>query len=146
MYLSPHFSLAELTASNTAKRRGFDNTPSPYVLENLRVTAEAMEEIRAILGKAIIVTSGFRSAIVNQLVGGSQSSAHVQGFAVDFISPGFGTPFEVAREIAKHKDELKYDQLIHEYRDWTHISFDPRARKIDNSIFTPGRYLLGILP
>ncbi len=125
--LTPHFTLAELTISATAARKGIRNTPTPAALVVLRRTAQRMEEARALLGgRPIVVTSGYRSEAVNRLVGGSKTSAHMTGHAVDFTCPGFGTPAQVAAHLAKH---LKgFDQIIEEFGQWVHIGFGPGQR------------------
>lgn len=115
--LSPHFSLAELTVTST----GIPNTPTGQALANLKHTAEQMELVRAALGKPINVNSGYRSAAVNKAVGGSTTSAHSYGFAVDFVCPQFGTPYEICRAIIEAG--ISFDQLIHEKRRWVHIGF-----------------------
>lgn len=125
--LSPHFSLAELTVSANARILGLDNTPPPEVLDRLRITAGRMEIVRAKLGgRPLTVTSGYRSPAVNRAAAGAKASAHLSGWAVDFTCAGFGTPLEVARAIAA--SGLAFDQLIHEYGRWVHISFDPQRR------------------
>ena len=129
MRLTEHFSLEELTASDTAARLGIDNTPSAEILATLKATAQRMEHVRLILGHPIEVTSGYRCAAVNRAIGSKDTSAHVLGHAVDFRCPGFGTPLAVARALAGYVDELEFDQLIHEFRRWVHISFHPHARR-----------------
>lgn len=125
--LSPHFTLAELTFSQTAARKGIDNTPPPEILAVLRHTAEGMEAVRAALGgKVISVSSGYRSPALNVAVGGAATSAHSTGHAVDFNCHGFGSPLEVCRALAA--SGIQYDQLIHEFGRWVHISFAPRLR------------------
>lgn len=122
-WLSAHFSLEELTAT----RQPFDNTPPDWVLRNLKRTAAQMEPVRALLGgKAVLVSSGYRSPKVNKAVKGSKTSAHLAGFAVDFICPRFGPPLAVCRAIAA--SDILFDQLIEEGT-WIHISFDPRMRR-----------------
>ncbi len=145
-YLSPHFSLEELTQSQTAARRGISNRPGSRELAALKHTAQMMEIVRDILGGPIVVSSGYRNPHVNQLVGGSPTSDHQTGFAVDFKCPRFGSPFLVCKELSKHYATLKFDQLIHEFGSWTHISFAPRARGQLKSIFSGTGYLNGILP
>lgn len=120
--LSKHFSLEEFT---TTQIRGLDNTPNDIVLAHLRVTATRMENIRDLLNHPVIILSGYRSPKVNQRVGGAKNSAHLEGYAADFICPRFGSPLEVCREIMRH--ERKFDQLIYEGT-WTHISFSPLQR------------------
>lgn len=115
--LSPHFSLSELTTTST----GLANIPTGQLLKNLTYTAEQMEKVRAILGHPISVNSAYRSDAVNRAVGGVTTSAHSFGFAVDFVCPGFGNPYEVCAALIKAG--MKFDQLIHEKRRWVHIGF-----------------------
>ena len=127
MQLSPHFSLSEFTISQTASRLGVDNTPDETVIARLKQTAEGMEEVRELLGgKPILISSGYRSLPVNRALGSSDTSAHVKGYAVDFICPAFGTPLAICKALAKAKG-FEFDQLIEEGT-WVHISFDPRMR------------------
>ena len=125
--LSEHFSLAEMTISQTAARKGLNNTPNAATLENLKKAAAMMEKVRDLLDKPIIVNSAYRSVAVNKAIGGVATSAHCAGLAVDFICPAYGTPLEVARAIARSK--LNFDQLIEENGQWVHISVDPRMRR-----------------
>lgn len=145
MQLSPHFSYFELTKSDYAMRHGLKNEPPVDILANLRRTAQYMELVREVLSnKPIHITSGYRSPIVNVAVGGTRNSAHCLGYAVDFVCPSFGTPYDVCRRLSTEVP-LQYDQLIHEYGSWTHISFDPRGRRQDLSIFNGTGYLNGII-
>lgn len=127
MNLSPNFTLAEFTASQTAARRGIDNTPPAATLAVLKASAEGMERVRHILGDRVIsVSSVYRCPDLNRAVGGAPTSAHVTGHAVDFNCFGFGTPLEVCRAL---EGRLDYDQLIHEFGRWVHIGFGPRLRR-----------------
>ncbi|MFC5374727.1 D-Ala-D-Ala carboxypeptidase family metallohydrolase [Brevundimonas faecalis] len=126
--LSAHFTLAEMTHSATAARKGIANVITPEVERQLFLTADRMEGVRALLGdKPISVLSGYRSEAVNKAVGGSKTSAHRTGHAVDFICPSFGTPAQVARYLAVHLKS--YDQIIEEFDQWVHIGFGPGARR-----------------
>jgi len=128
MNLSPHFTLAEMTVSEVAARRGIPNEPTPEALDALYRTATGLEAVRAVLGKPIIVTSGYRSPAVNRLVGGQPSSQHLRGEAADFICPAFGTPAEVVAALVK--SAVQYDQCILEFGRWVHISFAPAFRRM----------------
>ena len=124
MSLSRHFSLEEFTASEVAERKGIDNTPTPEIEAALAFTAAGMERVRAALGGVEIrVTSGYRCPKLNAAIGGSANSQHTKGEACDFIAPAFGTPYEVAVELATCVPEIGFDQLIYEYGQWVHISF-----------------------
>src|SRR5438876_12448314 len=128
MMITAHFSLEELTASEVAARAAIDNTPSPEAVLNLVRLAEGLELVRLALGnRSIHVTSGFRSPKLNQLVGGSKNSIHIQGLAADILCPSFGPPLEVCRAIAR--SGIGTDQIIHEFGKWTHVAF-PRPGQI----------------
>src|SRR4051794_40119984 len=142
--LSTHFTLEEMTASQEAARREIDNTPPPAILENLRVMCEKLEAVREFLGRPMIVSSGYRCPDLNAAIGGARNSAHMTGFAVDFICPGFGSPIDVCRAI--EQSGLQYDQVIHEYGRWTHLSFDPQQRQQALTIFKSSQgYLAGLV-
>lgn len=122
MNLSPHFTLEELTFSDTALRLGIDNTPSPEILTELQKTAQLLEHVRAILGgPAVRVTSGYRCLALNRQIGSLDTSAHVLGMAADIQVPDYGEPLKVARELATYADVLRFDQLIWEFGAWVHI-------------------------
>ena len=125
MQLTPHFSLAELTASTTARRLGIDNTPPPELMPRLVLTAEMLERIRDTLGVPITVTSGYRGREVNKAVGGVTSSDHTQGHAADIVAPGYGTPYRIAKTLAPLVSVLGIGQLILEGvkgKQWVHVS------------------------
>jgi hypothetical protein len=127
MMLSEHFNLNEFTASETATRKGIDNTPPAVVTERLRMLAATLEQVRSLLGNnSIRISSGFRCLALNRAIGSGDLSAHVLGYAVDFTCPKFGTPKEVANKIAE--SAIKFDQLIYEGT-WIHLSIDPRNRR-----------------
>ena len=123
-WLSPHFALEELTAT---QQRRLDNTPPLKIIEVLRRTAARMEEVRRLLGgQVVVVNSGYRSPAVNRAVGGARNSAHMTGHAVDFVCHGFGDPRQICETLAR--SGLVFDQLIEE-GGWTHLSFSPEARR-----------------
>mgnify|MGYP003339111303 FL=1 len=66
-------------------------------------------------------SSGYRSLMVNQLLGSKPTSQHTKGLAADFICPSFGTPKDIIKKIVS--SDIKYDQVILEFDRWIHISF-----------------------
>ena len=101
MMLSPHFAMSEFCVSDTAARRGIDNTPPGHVIQALERTALGLEAVRVRLGTApITITSGYRSLPLNRLIGSRDSSQHVMGEAADFICPRFGTPAEIVEMVS----------------------------------------------
>ena len=125
MQLTPHFTLAELTASRRAQQLDIDNTPPAEIVPRLIRTAEMLERIRATLGCPITVTSGYRCLALNAAVGSRSSSDHTQGHAADFVSPKFGTASEIARLLAPLVSTLGIGQLILEGikgKQWVHVS------------------------
>jgi len=119
MKLSEHFTLDELTNSELAKRKGWDNQPPPACYENLIRLAKLLEEVRAVIGKPISINSGYRSKIVNDAVGSKESSQHRLGCAADFHVVGMSVE-DIMRAIID--TDIRYDQLIREYDSWVHIS------------------------
>ncbi len=125
MNLTKNFSLIELVSSETATRRNIDNTPNSEVIYNLAlVCINVMQPIRDWYGQAINITSGYRSPKLNKAIGGSLTSDHCYGRAIDFTVPkhDFKKVFEFI------KSNLQFDQLIWEFGDdiapnWIHVSY-----------------------
>ena len=140
MNLSPHFSLAEFTASTKAMELGIDNTLPDELQVTAIATAEMMEGIRAHLSKIagrdvpIKITSAYRCAALNAAVGGKANSDHVRGKAVDWCAPSFGTPYEICRELAPQISALEIGQLIHEFGTWVHASTRAPERPVNRVI------------
>jgi zinc D-Ala-D-Ala carboxypeptidase len=128
MQISPNFTLERLTRSEIAQRSNIDNTPPEEIVENLRRLARGLEQVQALLGRTIEISSAYRCPQLNAAVGGAPNSQHAQGLAADFVCPDFGTPLEIALAIGR--SDIAYDQCILEYGDWIHISFSgaPRGR------------------
>jgi len=111
--MTPHFTLAELTATS---HRQFDNTPNEEETANLQKLAEFLERVKEALdGKPVMINSAFRSKQVNDSVGSKDTSQHRTGCAADFKVPGM-TPDAVVRAI------IEFDA-------WTHISISDTPRK-----------------
>jgi hypothetical protein len=122
--MTPHFTLAELTATS---HREFDNTPNEKELANLQKLAEFLEQVKTLLdGKPIMINSAFRSKQVNDSVGSKDTSQHRLGYAADFKVPGM-TPDQVVRALVA--SDLPFDQVIREFDAWTHISISPSPRR-----------------
>jgi hypothetical protein len=124
MKLSNSFNLIEFTSSETASRRGIDNTPSIAVIENLRLLCEnVLQPLRDKYGKSINITSGYRSPKLNKAIGGSSTSSHCFGQAADIQVDK--KDYLKVWEILK---TLPFDQIIWEFGtesapDWIHVSF-----------------------
>lgn len=139
--LTKNFGLAELTKSQTASRRGLDNTPTPQVEKNLKNLAETiLQPLREKLGKPIVINSGYRSPAVNSAVGGSATSAHRFGHAVDLIAPGYagGDVKKLCQYIVKFlKDNnIAFDQVIYEFDAWVHIGIKSGNNKQRGQVIT----------
>jgi putative chitinase len=142
MQLSEHFDLEEATYSETAVRLGINNQPNARQLENMKVAAAGLEQLRAVTGP-LRINSWLRLPDVNVAVGGSKVSSHMDGWAID-VSSSKLTPIELCHKV----DELgiKFDQMIHEYGRWMHISFAPEMRQQRLTIYRPeNKYKPGIL-
>jgi len=141
MNLSEHFSLDEATYSETAIRMNIDNLPNPQQYKNMKLAAEKLEEVRNVTG-ALRVNSWLRLPDVNVAVGGSKVSSHMDGWAID-CSSSVHTPYEVCQLVLGAG--IKFDQMIHEYGRWMHISFAPEMRQQELTIYKPeGKYKPGI--
>lgn len=127
MKLGKHFTLAELTHSQAAARKGLKNDPDAAALESLQLLVRnVLDPLREALNRPITVSSGYRSPLVNRAVGGASSSQHVLGQAADITVPGMHVTEVVARIRALG---LPFDQLIDEFGSWVHVSHGPRNRR-----------------
>lgn len=134
MQLTRNFTLEEFCHSQTADRLGLSNQPTANIVQHLMTTAHGLEQVRTLTQSPIVISSGYRSHLVNKAVGGAQESQHLTGQAADITAPGFGTPRQLMEAIYKAK--IPYDQLILEFaslldasRGWVHISFGERNRR-----------------
>lgn len=126
-----YFSIAELTKSATASRKGINNTPDESVKRNLNLLVDnILDPLREAFGEPIIVTSGYRCGRLNKAVGGATKSQHMYGQAADIRTvsdkPSDNKKlFDLIREL-----KLPYDQLIDEYNyNWVHVSYSSRHRR-----------------
>ena len=135
--LSENFTLQEFTKSQTAIRKGLDNTPAEKHIENAKeLFANVVQRVRDKFGPTII-NSGYRGPDLNYAIGGSNTSQHCRGQAVDIECPG--TPnYDVAKWI---QENLEFDQLILEFytpgipdSGWVHVSYN--SEECRNSVLT----------
>lgn len=123
MNLSNNFTLHELTYSVTANANNIINNPSKPAIANLRALCEnVLQPLRDYLNCPVIVTSGFRCAVLNKRIGGRPNSQHLVGQAVDIV-----VPQRNLKDVYNYiKHNLPYDQLLYEYNKtdkWLHISY-----------------------
>lgn len=135
--MSAHFTIAELTFSQTATRRGIDQTPSEAVSTNLRRLMDTLEQVRALVGKPLTISSGYRSPALNMAVGGAKDSAHVLGLAADINVAGL-SPKALATLI--RGSGIAFDQLIYEGT-WVHLGLaaGPLRNEVLTAKFSNGR-------
>lgn len=132
MHLSTHFTLEEMTFSDTATRLGIDNTPPLDAVDRLEELCQTLlEPIRARYG-AVRVTSGYRCPDLNRLIGSKDSSQHTRGEAAD-IQCG-ARPLAVCRWLAD--SGMPFHQVIHEFGRWTHVSIAPRGESPRHQLLT----------
>jgi len=138
MQLSKNFALRELTASQTAIRKGIDNSPNQEQLINLAVlTAKILQPCRDKFGP-ININSGLRVLALNRAIGSGDKSQHTKGEAADFEMFGVDN-----KTLAKFiKNELIYDQLILEFYNsddpssgWVHCSYSKDNNRKQSLIY-----------
>jgi hypothetical protein len=135
MKLSEHLDLAEVTRSETAKRKGISNEPTPEHLENFKQLAQNIfEPIRKHFGVPIHISSGYRSKALNTAIGGSLTSQHCSGEAIDIDMDGSSNGVTNKMVFEFIKANLNFDQLIWEFGtkdapDWVHVSFETSGKQ-----------------
>lgn len=138
MQLTDHFTLSELTRSETAENKHIDNTPSQEVVDNLRALCRnVLEPARVAFGSPIYITSGYRCPALNKAVGGKPTSQHLRGEAADLQVKGVRNLKRLYNAIKEHG---VFDQLLYETNKsgakWIHVSYTSygrnRRQAIDN--------------
>jgi hypothetical protein len=134
MKLSAHLELSEVIRSDSAKRNGISNMPTPEHIENFKLLAEKVfEPIREYFGVPIRISSGYRSKELNDKTkGASKTSDHCFGRAIDIDNDGTSITNKQIFDFIKNN--LKYKQLIFEFGTdenpaWVHVSYDPNNLK-----------------
>lgn len=124
--MSKYFSLSELTRSDTALREGIPNDPNEAQIKDLYRLMDYLDKVREAFGKAIIVTSGFRSQRLNEHIRGSDTSQHMKGQAADIRPHDIK---ELRQLFATIRKVGGFDQLILEEpagrTPWIHVSIAP---------------------
>ena len=134
MKISPNLTLKEVSKSLTATRRGIDNEPEGEHLSNLITLANnVFQPMREHFGKPIFVSSGYRSDKLNKAIGGSKTSQHCKGEALDLDNDGRGYPSN-ADIFWYIYDHLDFDQLIFEFGSienpsWVHVSYKSEGNR-----------------
>lgn len=135
MKLSEHLALSEVIRSESAKRNGISNMPTEAHIANFKLLAEKVfEPIRNNFRCPIHISSGYRSKELNAAIGGSATSQHCSGEAIDIDMDG--TPHGVTNaDVFNYiKDKLDFDQLIWEFGsddnpDWVHVSYESSGKQ-----------------
>jgi len=149
MQLSGHFSLSELTKSQTAERKGIDNKPTLEHIENLtELCTQILEPTRRNFGKPMIITSGYRSEELCVAIGSKTTSQHAKGQAADFEMIGLDN-----KSLAKYiKDNLVFDQLILEFytpndpsSGWVHCSYNKDENRKEALLYNGKEYTQWII-
>ena len=144
MKLSGHFSLAELTKSQTATRKGIDNKPTLDHIENLtELCTQVLEPTRRNFGKPMVISSGYRSEELCEAIGSSKNSQHEKGESADFEMFGVDN-----KELAKYiKNNLVFDQLILEFYNpddpssgWVHCSYSKEENRKQSLLYNGKDY------
>jgi len=135
MKLSEHLDLSEVIRSESAKRKGISNMPTEAHIANFKLLAEKIfQPIREHFRCPIHISSGYRSKELNAAIGGSATSQHCSGEAIDIDMDG--TPNGVTNRMVFDyiKDNLEFDQLIYEFGDkenpdWVHVSYESTGKQ-----------------
>lgn len=123
MVTKSYFTIAELCASDTAKKYNINNTPDPIIISHLQQLINFLNPLREAWGSAIKVSSGYRCDKLNRFVGGSKTSSHLIGYGVDLI-PANGRMDDFKKFIVDYMKTRMFDQCIIEKSgktEWIHI-------------------------
>ena len=144
--LSEHFDWDDVTRSDKAAALKINNVLPKDLGAVILNTSRGMERVRACLGKPIYIDSWYRCLELNRAVGSKDTSDHLKGRAVDFVSPKYGSSLQICDTLVKYKELIRFKQLILEHT-WVHISFDdpsvkPKLEVL--SLLNGGKYALGL--
>jgi hypothetical protein len=141
---SAHFTWEE---AKVTTHRTIENDIPIELVPAIKFTADKMEAIRALLSVSISILSWYRSPKLNTAVRGAKNSQHMEGTAVDFHAPQFGSPKLICQRMVKFSGLILFDQLILEHT-WVHVSFNAipggKARKQVLTLKQDGSYAVGL--
>lgn len=151
MKITEHFTLEELCASSTAKKRGISNTPDSRATDNLReLSVYLLEPLRIYYGKPICITSGYRCPKLNEAVGGAANSSHKYGLAADII-PSDGDMKGMQAKVLEWAKTHAFDQIIMEKpkggtASWIHVGWrrgvnNAQRRQVLKASVVSGRWI-----
>ena len=134
-----YFTIEELCKSETAERLNIDNTPSEEIISNLTYFVDRiLDPLREAWGSAILVNSGFRCELLNKAIGGSKTSAHKTGWAVD-LYPKNGKMEDFKKFVIDFFNGKMWDQIVLETdgnKVWIHIGLFNNSGKQRRQIFS----------
>lgn len=138
-----NFTITELCKSDVARKNNISNIPQQlYIYDNIiNLIHYCLQPLRDKLGKPIIISSGYRCQRLNKMVGGSNTSHHIQGMAADFVVVNMKVK-EVINYIINSGQ--KWTQLIEEHANgkvWVHISYNPKDLKCEVLKYENGKYI-----
>lgn len=146
--MTKNFNYYEMINSTTAKKYNIDNNCPSSLIDNLQKTAEMMQSIRDFYGKGITITSGYRCPKLNTKIGGSKTSAHTQGNAVD-TKPADCNMKDYQKKVLEWAKINNFDQIIIEKPDkngiasWIHIGrINNGKQRKQILIYTGGKYVI----
>lgn len=143
--MKSYFTIDELTWSTTATMNNINNTPPSFIKENLQKLIEFLNPLREAWGSPIIITSGYRSQKLNDLLNGSSTSAHCVGWAVDMV-PQNGELDKFKQFVRDYLKDKEFDQYIDEQsgnNSWVHLGLyhpDGKQQRKQFLLYRNGKY------
>lgn len=143
--MKSYFTIDELTWSTTAATHNINNNPPSFIKENLEKLIEFLNPLRETWGSPIIITSGYRSRELNEILNGSSTSAHCAGWAVDMV-PQNGKIDEFKQFVKEYLKDKEFDQYIDEASgnsSWVHLGLyypDGKKQRKQYLLYRNGKY------
>ena len=144
--MKSYFTIDELTWSTTAVMHNINNNPPSFIKENLEKLIEFLNPLREAWGSPIIITSGYRSRELNEILNGSSTSAHCAGWAVDMV-PQNGKIDEFKQFVKDYLKDKEFDQYIDEASgnsSWVHLGLyhpDGKTQRKQFLLYRDGKYM-----